>query len=247
MDAILQAQKDLPNKHLISLNIANGRKKVEDPHPGVSIFNFHYCVPPDTVAMNYGLNKVIGENETGFRGRHDFLYRSEAWDFILAGGGLYNNLDYSFTPEHPGGTFRAHRSPGGGSPELRKQLGILKRFLEGFDFVRIRPQQSVVESVSGGLSARALAEPGKAYAIYLRVPIPRRPKKVEEHLRDRVRATLVLDLPPGRYRADWVDTKTGAEQGSESFKHSGGGKPLESPVFANDVALRIVAVPGSGR
>ena len=35
------------------------------------IFNFHYCVPPDTVAMNYGLNKVIGENETGFRGRHD--------------------------------------------------------------------------------------------------------------------------------------------------------------------------------
>ncbi len=247
VDAILDAQKDLPNKHLVSLNIANGRKKVEDPHPGVSIFNFHYCVPPDTVAMNYGLNKVIGENETGFRGRHRFLYRSEAWDFILAGGGLYNNLDYSFTPKHPGGTFRGYRSPGGGSPELRKELGILKRFLEGFDFVRMSPRQSVVESVSGGLSARALAEPGKAYAIYLRVPIPRRPKKIEEHLRDRVRATLVLDLPSGRYRAKWVDTKTGAEAGSESFKHSGGGKPLKSPVFANDIALRIVAVPASGR
>lgn len=246
VDTILDTEKGLPRKHLISLNIANGRKKVADPHPGVSIFNFHYCVPPDTVAMNYGLGKVIGENETGFRGRHDFLYRSEGWDFILAGGGLYNNLDYSFTPKHPDGTFLKYRSPGGGSPELRKQLGILKRFLEGFDFVRMRPHPSVVKGVSGGLSARALAEPGVAYAIYLRVPIPSRPKKIEEHLRDRVQTALVLDLPPGRYRADWVDTKTGAAVRGKSFKHSGGERRLQSPVFANDIALRIVAAADSG-
>jgi hypothetical protein len=247
VDVILETEKGLPQKHLISLNVANGRKKVEDPHPGVSIFNFHYCVPPDTVAMNYGLNKVIGENETGFRGRHDFLYRSEGWDFLLAGGGLYNNLDYSFTPQHPDGTFREYRSPGGGSPELRKQLGVLKRFLEGFDFVRMRPGQSAIKSVSGGLSASALAEPGRAYAIYLHVPIPRGAKKIEEPLRDRVDATLVLDLPPGQYQAQWIDTKTGATVQSESFKHSGGEKSLQSPVFADDVALRIVAAVGEGK
>jgi len=125
IDAIVTAEKDFPDKHLISLNIANGRKKVEKPHPAVSIFNFHYCVPPDTVAMNYGLNKVIGENETGFRGRADVLYRTEGWDFMLAGGGLFNNLDYSFTPKHPDGTFLDYRSPGGGSPTLRRQLRIL--------------------------------------------------------------------------------------------------------------------------
>jgi hypothetical protein len=107
------------------LNVSNGRRKVENPHSAVSIFNFHYCVPPDTVAMNFELNKVIGENETGFRGRHDFLYRSEGWDFLLAGGGLYNNLDYSFTSAHPGGDFLDYRSPGGGSPDLRKQLGLM--------------------------------------------------------------------------------------------------------------------------
>jgi len=241
VDVILETEKGLPQKHLISLNVSNGRKKVENPHPGVSIFNFHYCVPPDAVAMNYGLNKVIGENETGFRGKHDFLYRSEGWDFLLAGGGLYNNLDYSFTPQHPDGTFLEYRSPGGGSPELRKQLSVLKRFLEGFDFVRMRPDQSAIKSVSGGLSARALAEPGVAYAIYLHVPIPERAKKIEEHLRDRVEATLVLDLPPGQYQAQWVDTKTGAVTKTESFKHSGGEKPLQSPMFADDVVLRIVA------
>ena len=68
IDEIAAVEKDFEHQHLISLNIANGRQQVENPHPAVSIFNFHYCVPPDTVAMNYGLNKVIGENETGFRG-----------------------------------------------------------------------------------------------------------------------------------------------------------------------------------
>ena len=107
------------------MNIANGSQKVTDPHPNVSIFNFHYCIPPDAVAENYGLNKVIGENETGFRGQADVLYRTEGWDFLLAGGN-YNNLDYSFTPGHPAGTLRDYKSPGGGSRELRDQLRILR-------------------------------------------------------------------------------------------------------------------------
>ena len=241
VDTIVQAEADLPNKHLISMNIANGRKKVTKPHPKVSIFNFHYCVPPDTVAMNYGLGKVIGENETGFRGRHDFLYRSEAWDFLLAGGGLYNNLDYSFTPKHPNGTFLTYKSPGGGSPALRKQLGILKEFLDGFDFVRMKPDIAVIKSVSGGLSARVLAQRGKAYAIYLHVPLPNKPKSMRDHLRDRVRATLVLDLPRGRYRVEWLDVTSGKTALSEEHAHKGGPITLKSATFANDGALRVVA------
>ena len=240
VDTIVDAEKALPCKHLISLNIANGRKKVDAPHPAVSIFNFHYCVPPDTVAMNYGLNKVIGENETGFRGKHDFLYRSEGWDFLLAGGGLYNNLDYSFTPGHPDGTLLDYRSPGGGSPPLRKQLGILKRFVEGFDFVRMKPGNAAIKSVSGGLSVRALIEEGKAYAVYLHVRVRNKPKKIVDYLRERVEATLVLSLPAGPYCAEWIDVTTGAVAGKEQFQHLGGDKSLQSPVFANDVALRIV-------
>ncbi|MEZ6059083.1 MAG: DUF6298 domain-containing protein [Planctomycetaceae bacterium] len=112
VDAIVEAEREFPRKHLISMNIANGRQKVDQPHPAVSIFNFHYCVPPDTVAMNYGLNKVIGENETGFRGSSDVLYRTEGWDFLLAGGGLYNNLDYSFSAKHPDGSLTGYNSPG---------------------------------------------------------------------------------------------------------------------------------------
>jgi hypothetical protein len=239
-DTIVETERDLPHKHLISLNIANGRKKVDVPYPAVSILNFHYCVPPDTVAMNYALNKVIGENETGFRGRDDFLYRSEGWDFLLAGGGLYNNLDYSFTPGHPDGALLDYRSPGGGSPQLRKQLGVLKRFIEDFNFLRMKPDGSAVKSVSGGLSARALAEQGKAYAVYLHVPFPNKPKQNENPPRDRVEAILVLNLPAGPYCAEWLDPTTGAVARREQLKHLGGDISLRSPAFANDLALRIL-------
>ena len=76
--------------------MANGSATISAPHAGVSVFNFHYAAPPDAVATNYHLNKVIGDNETGFRGTSDAPYRIEAWDFIIAGGGLFNHLDYSF-------------------------------------------------------------------------------------------------------------------------------------------------------
>src|SRR5437016_7404634 len=108
-------------RHLISQNVANNKAKVEDPHPAVSIFNFHYASPPDTVALNYGLGKVIGDNETGFRGTNDLPYRSEAWSFILAGGGLFNHLDYSFVAGHEAGNFvYPAKQPGGGNSAFRR-------------------------------------------------------------------------------------------------------------------------------
>jgi hypothetical protein len=241
IDTIVQTEKDFAHKHLISLNIANGRAKVEDPHPAVSIFNFHYCVPPDTVALNYGLNKVIGENETGFRGKADILYRTEAWDFLLAGGGLFNNLDYSFTPTHSGGTLREYQSPGGGSRELREQLGILKHFLYGFDFVRMKPDSESIRKVSPELRASVLSETGKAYAIYLHVPLPNKPEDPSKHQQSNIEATIALQLPAGTYQTEWLNTKTGEIIRRESFQHSSGEKTLASPPFDDDIALRLVS------
>ena len=239
IEAIVETESGFPARHLISLNIANGRKKVEKPHPAVSIFNFHYCVPPDTVAMNYGLDRVIGENETGFRGKADVLYRTEAWDFLIAGGGLYNNLDYSFTPKHPEGTFREYGSPGGGSAELRKQLGVLREVLYGFEFVKMKPDNSVLRNVSPELTASALVESGRSYAVYLHVPLPKKPKDLSKHLQSDIQATVGLRLSKGDYTAEWIDTKTGRVAKSERFTHGKGDRKLQSPRFDNDIALRI--------
>ncbi len=223
---IVEAEKDFPHKHLIAQNIANRTKKIVDPNPAVSIFNFHYAYPPVAVAENYHLNKVIANDETGFRGSADLTYRSEGWDFIIAGGAIYSNLDYSFTPAHPDGT-AVPNAPGGGGRTLRRQLKILKDFIEGFDFVRMRPANEVLRGkLPGKVTVRVLAEPGKQYAVYV--------------LGDGL-DTLQIDLPAGAYRVQWVNTKTGAVDKEESIDHPGGTRQLAAAKYTEDVALRIVA------
>lgn len=169
-DVIAETEKALPKKHLTSQNIANNFALVEDPHPAVSVFNFHYATPPDTVAMNYHLNKVIGDNETGFRGTNNAPYRMEGWDFIIAGGGLFNNLDYSFAADYEDGTFPYPASqPGGGNPQFRREIKILSDFIHGLDFIHMKPDNSVIKGgIPGGGTARALVKDGEQIAIYVR-------------------------------------------------------------------------------
>jgi hypothetical protein len=232
---ITDAEAALPARHLISQNIANHSAKVEAPNPSVSIFNFHYATPPETVALNFGLRKVIADDETGFRGQHDQPYMTEGWDFILAGGAVYSNLDYSFTCEHPDGTAKVTTSPGGGGPELRKQLKVLKEFIDGFDFVHMKPDNGVIKGgritapLAGNppeakATVRALVEAGKAYALYVR---------------GGSQAEVVLELPAGTYRAEWVNTKTGAVAKHEDIDHGGGSRTLASPAYEEDIALRL--------
>ncbi len=237
---IADAEKDLPARHPIAQNISNGSTKVDAPNPNVSILNFHYCAPPDAVAQNYGLDRAVGFDETGFRGTADLPYRTEAWDFLIAGGAVYSNLDYSYSVAHPDGTAKVTTSPGGGGPELRKQLAILKEFVDGLDFVHMKPDNSFVKDgtittrlIGNGSAAkeakatvRALAEPGKAHALYIK---------------GGVRAELLLDLPPGAYKAEWVNTKTGAVDKTEDFNQEGGARKLISPAYEEDIALRIKA------
>ncbi len=240
IETIVEAEAEFANQHLISLNIANGRQKIDQPHRRISIFNFHYCVPPDVVAMNAGLDKVIGENETGFRGSADVLYRTEGWDFLVAGGAIYNNLDYSFTAKHPDGTLTGYQSPGGGSVELRNQLGILKRLFDSIDFVAMMPDDSIVQSISPKLTTSVLANKGNSYVMYMHVPLPNKPDDLKQRLRDNIAAKLTLAMPEGTYQVRWLDTKTGNEEETEPVDHPGGSLKLESPKFDNDIALILV-------
>jgi len=220
-----KAESGFKHRHLIAQNIANKSKKIENPNQNVSIFNFHYAKPPMAVAENYQLNKVIGDDETGFAGEDRVKpYRLEAWDFIVAGGAVYSNLDYSFTVGNEQGNAKIN-APGGGGPELRKQLQILNEFIQGFDFVRMKPDNAVVKSKPPkGVTARVLCEPGQAYAVYVNG------NSVTE---------LAIELPPGEYKAEWVNTKTGLVEKAESLKHDGGSYTLQAPGYIDDIALRI--------
>lgn len=226
IEVIVATEQDLPRKHLIARNIANGSQEITEPHPAVSIFNFHYAKPPTAVRVNYDLNRVIADDETGFAGSEDVTYRREGWEFILAGGGIYSNLDYSFTPEHEDGTAKP-QAPGGGGEKLRKQLGILKKFVQGFDFVRMQPDDEViVGGVPDGARAWALSEVGRAYAIYVNAG---------------EQADLALQLPAGQYVAQWLNTQSGKVDKQEPFRHEGGERVLQSPRYEEDIALSVKA------
>lgn len=235
-ETIAQIEAALPNRHLISRNVANagsgelmaGHGKVWQEHPAISILNFHYSNPPLVVALNYGLDRVIGENETGFRGTGDEYYRREAWEFLVAGGALFNHLDYSFVAGHEDGTFQyPDTQPGGGSVTLRRQLGILKRFVEGFDFVRMAPDNTVIrDGIPRDGRTQTLAEPGRQYAIYLR---------------EGEASSLELRLPSGLYRYSWLDPRSGETTENGRFRVEAATVTLAVPAYSGEAALSIRA------
>jgi hypothetical protein len=238
---IVQAEASAGVRHLISQNIANYKAMVNDPDPAVSIFNFHYATPPETVSLNYRLGKVIGENETGFRGTNDSQYRMEGWDFIVSGGALFNNLDYSFTAGHEQGDFvYPDKQPGGGSPALRHQYGLLKKLVESLDFLHMRPDSEVAKAdLPPDSSVRALAKPGQDYLVYLRTGLGDWKKSQKEVNFQQHELSVRLVLPPGEYVAVWLDTKTGAAVERVSLRVNGEVHSLAAPAFSNDIALRI--------
>jgi hypothetical protein len=225
-DVISESEKAFKFRHLISQNIANGTAKIKDPHPAVSVFNFHYASPPVAVAENYNLGKVIGDNETGFRGTTDSTYRREGWEFILAGGSLYNNLDYSFTANEESGTFvYPSTQPGGGSKTLRNQLSFLKNFIYRFDFIKMKPDnQWIFKIFPENSRIHTLAETGKQYAAYLFGGLQNR---------------LELMLPAGTYKVEWLNPISGKTITKQFLKHTGNNLTIISPGYTEDIALII--------
>jgi hypothetical protein len=219
---IAKEETSVPNRHLIAQNYCNFRFSVRKLLPGVDIVNFHYAYP-EVVSLNYGLGKAISYDETGFLGRDDEAYRRQAWNFMLSGGSVFDGLDYSFTPGHEDGGDLEPNGPGGGSPALRRELGILVKFLQTLSLADLRPDRSSVRHAAG-VVARIVSNPGREYGIYLDGSGP---------------TEATLDLPAGRYSGDWVNVRTGNIERSETFEHPGGGKVLQTPEFRNGIALRL--------
>jgi hypothetical protein len=230
-------------RHLISQNIANGSKRVEKPFETVSIFNFHYSRPADSVGMNYDLKRAIGNNETGFDGTADATYRIQGWEFLMAGGALYNNLDYSFVVGHERGDFAyPANTPGGGSTALRAQLGALKKFFDALPFVRMVPLKEVTvrSAAQDSATVRGLGRAGEVYAVYVHHGRPVKGGKPQYQVDGREqKIELTLDVPAGTYRVSWLHPKSGKAEEGPALKHAGGALNVTSPAYTEDIALRL--------
>ena len=222
---LLETEAGLPNKHMIAWNYANFSAEVINPNPAVSVFNFHYAFPPTAVPLNYRWNKAIAFDET-HEGTVTRDRRREAWAFILSGGAVYNNLDWSFALDDPTGSGKVEQ-PGGryNGVELRKQLRTLKDFIHSLDFISMIPNDSIVRGVPPGATAYALVESGRVYAVYI---------MAGEKL------NLAMEVGAGRYRAEWLNPRTGAIDKTEDLQHTGGKLGLNSPRYVEDIALKLV-------
>ena len=48
-----------------------------------------------------------------------------------------------------------------------------------------------------------------------------------------------MELPAGRYHAEWIDPESAKVVRSETVEHSGGLREFVTPVHAVDIALRL--------
>lgn len=224
IDELVAAEQGFPNRHLIAQNVFNYEGVIEDPHSAVSLFNFHYAKPVAATA-NLGLGKALGDDETGFAGKEDFTYRREAWEFLFSGGALFNHLDYSFTVTREDG-IASQSAPGGGGPGIRRQLGILRWFIEEMPLTDLARQPGLVTGgVPGGATATSIGVPGVSYGVYLA---------------GGTQADLALALPAGTYRGRWIDPRSGlASEEIAEFSHSGGARTFPSPEYAEDIVLSL--------
>jgi len=223
---ITSEEASLPDKHLIAQNYTNFRLPVTQLLPSVSVVNFHYAYP-EAAAWNYGLGKAISYDETGFMGRGDDLYRRQAWNFLFSGGGIFDALDYSFSPGHEDGSDNEPNGPGGGSHNLRHQLSVLSAIMQSLNLVDLRPDSQAVRH-AGGTIPRVLSNPGQEYAIYLDGDGPTK---------------VTLALPSGRYSGSWINVRTGNAERSVELQSSGADVVAESPAFQNGIAFHLKRVP----
>ena len=232
LQVVRTTERDLPKKHMAAQEVEGrfGGPIDFSSDPRLSIITAQYLWGPEpddhggemggmrALDFKYDRNKPIELNETdwypwGYRGDKIAASRVEAWEFLVGGGSGFNHLNGLFTPEDPAGK----------TPENEKLLGALhalREFLHSFDFLKMRPDKTLV---AGGLPAastywRAIGERGKQYALYIHHSRERRGSYVVAP--GSYHEDLALNLPAGNYQAEWVDPATGSRIRSESLAHA---------------------------
>jgi hypothetical protein len=248
VELVKDTESSLPKKHLIA-------QQLEGPVGGPCDFSAHPDVPiivtqyvwesymeqmggMKGLDLEYGHNKPIEFNETAY---YPFWYkgdkvgasRVEAWEFIVGGGAGFNQLNGVFTAENPAG-----KTPD--NAQILSALKNLKEFIYSFDFVKMRQDKGlIVAGEPSGTFCRAISQPGEQYAAYLHHSTGGRKEDYYTVTPGNYVEKLVLKLPAGNYRADWVDPASGSGVGTESFVHIGGSRTLITPNHSVDIALRI--------
>lgn len=101
-----------------------------------------------------------------------------------------------------------------------------------FDFIKMSPNRTfVVSEIPSGVFCRRIGESGKQYPLYRRHGTYKRPENPAAYVvtPGSYVEHLMLNLPGGSYKADWVDPASGSVTGAETFIHQGGDRMFTVP------------------
>ena len=118
-------------------------------------------------------------------------------------------------------------------------LKSLKEFIQSFEFLKMHPGIDFVnDGIPPGTYCRGMSENGRQYALYHHHSTGGYGSEYTVTPGDYIEE-MVLDLPSGTYKLDWVDPATGAVLRSDTITHSGGTLKTTTPKHSVDAALRI--------
>jgi hypothetical protein len=246
LELVNKTDASLPKKHLVAQQVEGDVGGIFDfsGNPNLSLIVTQY-VWPDGFHIGgmkgldflYEHNKPIEFNETEYypfwyKGDKVAASRVEAWEFMIGGGAGFNHLNGVFTVENPAG-----KTPD--NAQILTALKNLKEFMYSFDFIKMHQDNKfIVGGLPANAFARSISEPGKQYALHLHHSTREKHSSYTVVPGNYVER-LVLDLPAGSYRADWIDPASGSVVETEAFTHQGGNRTLVTPKHAVDIALRI--------
>jgi len=197
-----------------------------------------------TLDENYQDNKPIIDVETAYYprwyGSHPVEEtRAEGWYGMLGGLAGLIHLNADFSTANPSGQGTSTEK------EILPQKRVLMAFMHSLDFAKMTKYTEFRVADSEAL-ARAIAEPGKQYALYLFHGDRKREdwSQGSTAVRFNVKANwftdrVTLKLLPGVYHVEWVNPSSGAVIASTSLNSKGGDTVLETPRYFVDIALRM--------
>ena len=229
---ITEVEATMPKKHLIASN-----QSVVD-NSNVSVANYHYVKIPGKPSEEwlYNLNKVESLDETmGSLVDSDVDdVRVEGWDFILRGGGAYNNLSWEYIPSNETGSDSASM--------IRTQLGNLQKFMGQVDYLKMAPDKGTVIKVSNGAIVRVLSKKGKQYAIYLHHSNQRGNVEIwgYDAMVKSFKDSISVNIPAGKYTIKFINPSTGdLIKVVEKIEFKDLHAMIYTPTFITDIAIII--------
>jgi len=232
---IVEEESQLPNQHLLSIDYTNEGKPIDAAYldnqfKHITVFSHHYDRDAQSLALNYHHPVIFSFNETGLMDVHTNQYRVQGWKYMLSGGALYNNLDFTYLVGHEDGSGTAEFScglrgyTGCGDPDMKSQLAVLLDFMNSIDFINMKPNKYVVDLNYGHEQVFPLVDEGHQYAVYfIGGGTPK----------------IIIAMPQGTYKAEWINPTSGELLKEETVNVTSDNRFFIGPEYTVDIALRI--------